>query len=418
MNAVISAGSRFRSRWVRQSSGAVLAVVISTAAGVSAAAGPPPNRLEKNSNRPEPSGPRGRDVGARIVIVHPDLTESDLDERSVALISAHGAWRGANLQFQRRERPAGVQPLIVEATKIAMQEQALGVVWVDLSGTDELKIYLYLADKELFFGRRIPVEGSEAVAVETLANVAGSAIAALLEGGNLGISAIETVGLARERVSAGETRRVDLTARLTEAERANLRRRQARPDIRLTAVVVPRMWPRLRLRAQYVGTNFAEEVPWQSGASMALGVYVIDGLHLELGYALMTPILVEDDLEAFRVQRHPLEVGFGYRLPIGSVFGVVWGARVSLDPVVRSSIPDAKHKKFDSTVRLFSHVGLKIGVGAKVAPTMFMLLTAGLDLGLTRAEYTRYTPEREVLLNPDLFRFVVGLGVVFDLVER
>jgi hypothetical protein len=62
----------------------------------------------------------------------------------------------------------------------------------------------------------------------------------------------------------------------------------------------------------YYGDGPAEEIPWQSGARLSVGVRFPSGLYLNGGYLSFKQATVKSSQLSFQVSRTPLDLGLGF----------------------------------------------------------------------------------------------------------
>lgn len=219
------------------------------------------------------------------------------------------------------ERPnvEGLREQIAWAKKAVRMHGASGVFWLDLAPGEELMLYLVEPTGESALVRTIPrdPEGPRST-FEALGAIARSITVALLEGQRIGMKRVQ----------------------LPEPERS--------PPVPAPVVGKQAESPRtnsfhlLRLSAQYVGTTFADDVPWQSGVGLDLSVRPLPALFLGLGYAYVFESRVVDPLATLTIQRNPIALFGGFHGRFTPVVAVEVEARVVVDAVRQGVIDVAE----------------------------------------------------------------------------
>lgn len=117
-----------------------------------------------------------------IVLLAPDLEPSDVDDRAVGTLGARVRANGVNVVVVRRA-VADIEHLAADSKRFIEVSGARGALWVDVGRPNEAALYLVTRDGEQVFGRTIAApEGKTSATLETLANIAASVSAELLEG--------------------------------------------------------------------------------------------------------------------------------------------------------------------------------------------------------------------------------------------
>ncbi len=147
-----------------------------------------------------------------ILLVIPAGEATEAGERAAGTIAAHVRQLAVELSVVHEplpsepRRPAGEPGILARAKELAAERHARGVLWVG-AGSGDLSLHLYAHDDDRLFARRVPVvRGQTAAAIESLALIAQSASAELLEGK---VAAMAPVGAKapRPRPRSRPTRR-------------------------------------------------------------------------------------------------------------------------------------------------------------------------------------------------------------------
>jgi hypothetical protein len=178
---------------------------------------------------------------------------------------------------------------VTEARRLASTHQAIGVFWLDAPADKDWLLYLAEPTGDRVLVRRITVEaGATAAATEAVAVIMSESSRALAHGETIGMRPV-AFPVARPAPAA------------------------AAPS------VPPRVSPRVRppsargfVGFAYYGDGPAQEIRWQSGARLSLGLRFPSGLYLNGGYLFFKAATVKSPSLSFQVSRMPVDVGVGF----------------------------------------------------------------------------------------------------------
>lgn len=344
-----------------------------------------------------------------LVLMVPDLADDDLDERVLDVIDAHRE-DGSRVDVVRYD-PEGfpASEVVAVSRRRAGEFMARGVLWVDLGNPDQLAVYFYEVDTERFLGRQIPSSrDAQAVAIETLANIAASIVAESAAGPMEGLDEVDPKSLQEQK----------------PAEPPPEPKAPAPPPPPVpstTTAAPPPRWPRLWLGVAYAGASFSSAVLLQHGLALSAAWGPAPGAFVGLRYDLVLPSRVEDDAVVFELRRHPVSLEGGYRLAFGrrrrGDFEV--SGRLAIDPIVRRADADASDGPVTpDEVRVFSSVGLGLGLGFAPIRQVRLGLRLGPEIVLSRARYEIAGPGSGTSVDPHPVRGFLEAGAQFGLLWR
>jgi len=227
--------------------------------------------------------------------------------------------------------------------------------------------------------RRIPVTGTGSTSIEEVAIVVRSAASALLE---------------RARQEPPPAPPPAAPAPPPPAPRAP-------PD---------RPGP-VQLALAYSGQPYGLDLPWQHGARAALA-WRSTGSPWRLGvdYLWVPPLEIRTSEVTVALQRRPLEVFFGYAIPVGGPrLELQPEGAVGADPIRRRTERVTRSlEATPPTARWSWSVSTRLRLAWEPAPPWALFLTGGAEFVLNRVEQVT---EREELVSPLRARPRLDLGV-------
>lgn len=390
--------------------------------------------------------------GPLLVVTVPDLPGSDVDDRAAGTVAAHVREAGARVQVVRRTGPFKLRALLKDAKALAEIWSARAVIWIDVGGGVEAGVYLFERGTDRIFGRRIPAPSAQiSAALESVANIAGTAAEDLLEGravalapvviastGDAAAGALETAtpiesstlkeggnAAGTDTAKDAATNAVAATATATPTN-TNTAPRTPPPNDSLSpspqASDAPLPWPRIALSAGYTGNTFGRGLPWQSAISLLASWELSRSAAVGLGYDVAFPQYIGDQHFNIRIQRHPAILSGSYRLPLSDSWDFLLGARLALDfvtlhpsspppPPPGQPPPHSDDRSPDDWTDVGFSVAPIIGLGVRITDRVRLGLMGGADVPLARL--SRPGP---FFIEPDPVRFVAGAAVQVDLV--
>jgi len=327
---------------------------------------------------------------SRVVLV---LSEA---ERSEQAIDSHllGALRGQLSEIN-------VEVIVVSsaheslanaarrAKQLAKTKHALGVIWLE-QAPSQLSVYLYDSVGRLY-GRDIDADGSPASQSEAIAIVLRSAVAAMLEGDEVGMTEVQLPAPSAINVAAPPSS----------------------PPPRRTIPVDQRY---LRVGVSYVGTLFARRTPWQHGVELALsGSPTESPWFFGLGYTYFSAVDFESMGVKTRVERHPVEAFGGLDMSLGAVSVNVQGA-VSADYIVRKTPQVGEgFLAAPTSGRWLCAVSTRLGATVAVTRHIYGVMSIGADFVLNPYhQVVQQSSADEVIGSPLLARPRLELGVALS----
>jgi hypothetical protein len=175
----------------------------------------------------------------------------------------------------------------------------------------------------------------------------------------------------------------------------------------------------LRLWAGYVGTDFAEELPWRHGAEAGVGWFGFAPIYAGASY-VFTPALAVQSAVDFEVQRRPIAVHAGYRqrwdravldVELGAVVEILHHSGLRADPGTTF-----KPKPAETAVTWA--LAPRLRGELTPVPDLGLFAALGLDILLNKFNYSVEQTSSEgtqllPLLRADDVRPVLELGVAF-----
>ncbi len=258
---------------------------------------------------------------------------------------------------------------------------ATAVFWVDLSVPNHIIFYFVKAKGEQILVRPIgPESGSEEGQLETLAIIARNSVKAVLEGGEIGIS-----------------------APVVDKEDS-----QNKP-LGLLEIVV-----------SYSASPFSGVDTWLHGPRLGLSAAIGKWARFFIAYRIMMPVQIDSDLLSLEFSSHPFEIGTVVRwrkkswaLDIGLAFLVdVVTARVT--PTDKRVEP----RKIDE--QWLTGISPFFAVGWSPSPYAMFFFSAALDITFNQSEYviednSSTRNDFRVVVAPWNVRPFLQLGVAFAL---
>ena len=291
-----------------------------------------------------------------LVLAAPQVAGTDVDDRAVAVVTAHLRALSIEVRVVRTEATNGDLSSVRDgARKLIGSASARGALWLDAENEDNLGLYALERDGDQLYGRRVvTAPGKTATALESLAGIATAVGEELSQGHATGLPKVD---VAKSEGSANKDR---AEARLDDAgdnapppadtkektqptdepapgdtkiepEKAAIRPLVESDDAdAVTHPVTP--WPRLAFSASYVGGTFGGAQPWQNGASLRASFAPIPGLYLGAGYDVIAPSKsAVSNHVTLGLTRHPVFAGGGYRFSASSRIDLQFGARTTFD---------------------------------------------------------------------------------------
>lgn len=349
----------------------------------------------------------------RVVLMVP-TREGERDERVLATLDAHLHDLDIELVDERYASELDLRELVAASHDVIARHDARGVLWidmVDMSDHAQLAIYVVARDSSQIYGRTLAgdPQGSDALALETLANVAAMAATAL-----------------------GEGRAIQLEAEVEPARPPTPAQPQPPPaptgEVELAAGqlrIIERPW--LRVRAGYRGSSYAATLPWQSAFVLGLGVRPSPRSHVELVGEAVVPSTIDDGELRARIHTIPFGLGGGQRWSLRRGWSLELAGRVSLEPTRRAVwLRDASPRR--TSTRLWWSATSQLELVAGVELTSSVRLTFGLALVLVLArrdlvadldgDASGDSGNPRTLVSPAPLRALVSAGFEFDLAWR
>jgi hypothetical protein len=238
------------------------------------------------------SDARGEPQGS-VLFVAPALGE--LPDALRDALSAQLSGGESTLLFDRFSTEAStLRRQVAEARRLAATYHATGVFWLDAPTDKDWLLYLAEPTGDRILVRRITVEtNGTAAATEAVAVITAESSRALVHGETIGM---QPVSLPAEAAPPSSPPPAP-PAPLAPAKRAP-----------------PAPLPGARPFAgfAYYGDGPAEEIRWQSGARVSVGVRFPSGLYLNGGYLSFKQATIKGPELSFQVSRTPLDLGLGF----------------------------------------------------------------------------------------------------------
>lgn len=334
------------------------------------------------------------------------------DEHILATVAAHLHEFDVTVVVERHDPSVDVRTLIVASREPIDRNDARGILWIDVPAQTGGDLGLYVVERESqqIYGWTVAGKVGDAVAIETLANVAAMAAVALSEG--------RAIQLDVSPPSPESEAIVEPTP-LVEPEPVT-----GTITLEGHIEIVTRPW--LRLRAGYRGNNFATTVPWQSSVTLAIGVRPAPRAHVELIADVAIPSAVTLPELRIVLQRYPFAVAGGYQWPLPRGWDIEPSGRVTLEPTVRHAVAsgtDSSVTTLPSTLHWFASAELSLTAGVRLAETVRLSVGLGLAVVLARRNYSiglsdALSSTEQVVISPHPVRALIHTGFDFDLVWR
>jgi hypothetical protein len=326
---------------------------------------------------------------------------TDAGERAAQAIAAHVRRLGVELAVVH-DRAPGPPQIAVRSRALATERHARGVLWVGV-GRGELSLFLFEREGERMFERRVPAEkGQTSAAVESLALIARSASAELLEGN---VAAMTPV-TSRDAVPADPAPPPAPEPAASPALVAEPARLAPAPTEGPDRTSFTAGAGGASLGVGYVGSTMGRSVPWQSALAAEAGWRLASHAVVALGYEIVLPESTATGFGAPQTYHHPIFAAGGYRVLLAPRWDVGLGGRSTVDVVTHEG---GRMFGPDAGTQARGTLGPTASAAVRIMPAM----SAGLLVGM------------DVVLNPesapggvsasDRLRFVGGLGLQIDL---
>jgi hypothetical protein len=293
---------------------------------------------------------------------------------------------------------------------------ARGILWIDVPAQAGGDLGLYVIEREghQLYGWTLAGKADDALAIETLANVAAMAAVALSEGRAIQLD----LGPPRSEPDSQVEPDLEPEPSVEPEPPTGTITREGRVEI------VTRPW--LRLRAGYRGNNFATTVPWQSSVTLAVGVRPTPRSHVELITDVAIPSAVTLPELRIVLQRYPFALAGGYQWPLPRGWDIESSGRITLEPTVRHAAASGTESSvtiLPSSLRWFASAEVGLSAGVRLAETVRLSVGLGLAVVLVRRDYViglsnSMSSMPQVVISPHPIRALVTAGFDFDLVWR
>ncbi|MEM9457174.1 MAG: hypothetical protein AAGF11_23555 [Myxococcota bacterium] len=329
-------------------------------------------------------------VGVAVVLVDREQPGTLL-ARSESSIRAHLAARSVEVRTEPRD---GSGPSVTAARDALDRTGALVAFWARATDDGRVVLYMVRADDDRTYRRQLPPLRPEQLAdQDAIALIMQAVVVAVLAGDAPGME-VEVVQTEtrpeteRDEGGGGET--VEPTPPPSDP---------------------PPSRGRARVAVAYAGGTFAPGSRWQHGAGLQAGWVFPVGLHLSAGYTWRPPWTAQRDYGRVELQRHPAFAAVGWHLGVGQRLHLDAEIPLILEWGVRQS---RNAEGAQGTPRQVS-TSLGLGLRGRFAVILAWRLAAFVGLGAEiwprRVVIAADIPEREVLLDPDLVRFDLRLGL-------
>lgn len=334
------------------------------------------------------------------------------DEQILATVAAHLHEFDITVVVERHDPNLDVRTLILASREPIERSDARGILWIDVPAQAGGDLGLYVVEREgqQIYGWTIAGTAGDAVAIETLANVAAMAAVALSEGRAIQLD----VAPARPKPEPEP----ELTPNVEPEPVTGLITREGQVEL------VTRPW--LRLRAGYRGNNFAETVPWQSSVTLAIGVRPAPRAHVELITDVAIPSAVTLPELRIVLQRYPFAIAGGYQWPLPRGWDVEPSGRLTLEPTIRHAVASGTGSSvtpLQSSLHWFASAELSLTAGVRLTETVRLSMGLGVAVVLARRNYViglsdAMSSTQQVVISPHPIRGLIWTGFDFDLVWR
>jgi hypothetical protein len=328
----------------------------------------------------------------------PDLPDETLDEELVGAIEAHAK----DAKFVRHDPGAfEVVGLDARSERTAGEWAADRVLWVARQKNGVFVLYLFETADSRLLRRRVEVEGDDpAVAVEVLANIAGTIVA---EAGGKHVVAMTEV--APEELAPPPPPPPEP---------------EPQPDLQPAPEPPPPepdTWARIWLSVFYAGNTFADAPVWQNGVGLAMAWAPVRGAFVGARYDVVFPSELQAGPVLFDIRRHPVAVFGGYRFQVARRVDIQVAGKLHIDPVTRRTDDASGVPTTDDALRIYSGGGATVGIGYRPIKQVRLAIDVGADALFTRAPYG-VGPDPTIVLQPHPARFTVEVGMHFGLLWR
>jgi hypothetical protein len=336
------------------------------------------------------------DPAGSVVFVAPAVGE--LDDALRDALSAQLAGAEATLLFERFSADAStLRRQVTEARRLAAAHHAVGVFWLDASADKDWLLYLAEPGGDRILVRRITVESNgSAAATEAVAVITSESSQALAHGETIGMQPVVLPAEPHPAKSAGVTP----------------------PPVASPTRPGPRAEPPQRVRLfaglAYYGDGPAQEIRWQSGARLSLGLRFPNGLYLNGGYLFFKEATVRGRELSFQVSRSPVDLGLGLALGRNRwrpalelrVVGDILARQVVSTGTTFQATPDA--------TRVMIFVSPRARLDYAISAVLGAYLAGGLDAALNSFSFvSRVDGQDRPLLRPAAVRPAFEVGASF-----
>lgn len=330
--------------------------------------------------------------GTIVFVIPSDLdtgTRTSLEEAllaSLSLVRAHVVL----VSGPSSRPPIPLEERIPISVRLAKQNSAKGVLWLDVRLTDHWFLYAMDAEAERVVVRPLLVRTeSVPAAVESIAVISRASAQALMQG---------------EPVQ-GEPVVQPAPPPPTAAPPA------PPPTAPSPAPTAAPASSRLQLSLAYLGTTFASQQPWQSGLQLGAAWAWRSGLLLSLGYAWIPAHRFGDEL-VFSVQRRPFCIGGGWALRFGESLTVTGSLGATIDIQSRHTVkvPSGTAAEDDAT-RILVAASPTATAQLDISPWLAAFVGLGADVFLNDFDYVGGAGGEQTLLDADRARLRALAGV-------
>lgn len=182
------------------------------------------------------------------------------------------------------------------AAGIAHQTGAKAVMWLNLNTARQVHFYLKTNGGVWFMERQLDGTGEEGVA-EALALISLSAVNALMQEGD----PVESLGSKKKKPSSSPE--TDQTKQGTMAATPKSQSPPAKQGL---------VFPEAAYSLAMISTDRAP----QNGCQLSIGFLIIRQLRVHAGYTFLQRLSDRNSFAELQLKRHPIHLGFSYRLPI------------------------------------------------------------------------------------------------------
>lgn len=337
------------------------------------------------------------DPAGSVLFVAPALGE--LPDALRDALSAQLSGGESKLLFDRFSSEAStLRRQVVEARRLAASYHAIGVFWLDAPADKDWLLYLSEPTGDRILVRRITVEEhGTAAATEAVAVITSESSRALAHG--------DTIGMQSVALPAEPSPPTPLPAPKPPSEQ---------PKPAAPRAISP--GPRPFAGFAYYGDGPAQEVRWQSGARLSLGVRFPSGLYLNGGYLFFKEATVKGSELSFQVSRTPLDLGLGF------AFGrkrLTWALELRGvgDILSRQVISTGSSlQPTPDRTRVMIFVSPRSRVDVAISPAFGAYVAGGLDFALNSFSFvSRVDGVDHPLLRPAPVRPAFEVGASFTL---